>query len=96
MIDSGAIPEAFMPEVSAGRTFLETLKGSAADWTFLSPAAIFAPGERTGAYRLGDDALMRDDKGESRISYEDLAKALLSTTSRVGAVSRTAALGARV
>lgn len=77
LIDGGAIPEAFMPEVSAGRRFLETLKASDADWTFLSPAALFGPGERTGQYRLGGDALMRDEKGESRISYEDLAKALV-------------------
>lgn len=77
LIDSGLIPEAFMPEVSGGRRFLEALKASDVDWTFLSPAASFVPGERTGAYRLGGDAMMRDDKGESRISYEDLAKALV-------------------
>jgi hypothetical protein len=77
LIDTGLIPDAFMPEVSAGRAFLETLKASDADWTFLSPAALFGPGQRTGSYRLGGDALMRDEKGESRISYEDLAKALV-------------------
>lgn len=66
-----------MPEVSGGRRFLEALKASDADWTFLSPAASFVPGERTGVYRLGGDTLMHDEKGESRISYEDLAKALV-------------------
>lgn len=77
LIDSGVIPEAFMPEVSAGRRFLEALKASDADWTFLSPAALFGPGQRTGVYRIGGDTLMRDDNGDSRISYEDLAKALV-------------------
>lgn len=77
LIDTGLIPEGFMPEVSGGRAFLEALKASDIDWTFLSPAALFGPGERTGHYRLGGDALMRDEKGESRISYEDLAKALV-------------------
>jgi putative NADH-flavin reductase len=76
-IDSPDFPEAFRPEVAAGRAFLHVLQDSDADWTFLSPALVFAPGERTGAYRLGGDDLMRDAKGESRISYEDLAKALV-------------------
>ncbi|WP_016746288.1 NAD(P)-dependent oxidoreductase [Rhizorhabdus wittichii] len=77
LIDMGVIPEAFLPEVSAGRDFLEGLKRSDVDWTFLSPAASFVPGERTGRYRLGGDDLMRDASGDSRISYEDLAMALV-------------------
>nr|WP_047169074.1 NAD(P)-dependent oxidoreductase [Sphingomonas sp. Y57] len=77
LIDLGVIPEAFLPEVTAGRDFLEGLKRSDIDWTFLSPAINFAPGERTGRYRLGGDDLMRDASGDSRISYEDLAMALV-------------------
>jgi hypothetical protein len=77
LIDAPGMPAEFLPEVSAGKRFLETLQASDADWTFLSPAAQFGPGERTGVYRLGGDDLMRDAKGESRISYEDLAKALV-------------------
>jgi len=41
------------------------------------PAANFGPGERTGRYRLGGDTLLRDTAGESRISYEDLAWAMV-------------------
>lgn len=77
LIDMGVIPEAFMPEVSGGRDFLEGLKRSDIDWTFLSPAVNFVPGERTGRFRLGGDDLMRDAAGDSRISYEDLAMALV-------------------
>ncbi len=77
LIDAPGMPVEFLPEVSAGKSFLETLQASDADWTFLSPAAQFGPGERTGVYRLGGDDLMRDAKGESRISFEDLAKALV-------------------
>lgn len=76
-IDSPEFPEAFRPEVAAGRDFLQALRASDADWTFLSPALNFGPGERTGVYRLGGDDLLRDARGESRISYEDLAKALV-------------------
>ncbi|WP_371650280.1 MULTISPECIES: NAD(P)-dependent oxidoreductase [unclassified Streptomyces] len=47
------------------------------DWAYLSPAALLEPGERTGSYRLGADELLVDDRGESAISMEDLAVALL-------------------
>jgi putative NADH-flavin reductase len=76
-IDSPDFPELFRPEVSAGRDFLKALRASDVDWTFLSPALSFVPGERTGRYRLGGDDLMRDASGASTISYEDLAKALV-------------------
>ncbi len=38
---------------------------------------IIAPGERTGTYRLGTEQLVTDEKGESHISAEDFAVALL-------------------
>jgi putative NADH-flavin reductase len=47
------------------------------DWTFVSPAIILQPGERTGKYRLGADEPVFDDKGESKISVEDLAVAIV-------------------
>jgi putative NADH-flavin reductase len=47
------------------------------DWVYLSPAAQFAPGERTGNYRLGTDELLIDAEGVSKISMEDLAVVLL-------------------
>jgi uncharacterized protein len=77
VIDQPGIPEAYLPEMRGGQAFLTALKASDADWTFLSPAATFGPGERTGRYRLGGDTLMRDADGESRISYEDLAWAMV-------------------
>lgn len=53
-----------------------------ADWTYLSPAASLAPGRRTGEFRLGIDELVVDDTGESRISMEDLAVALVDEAER--------------
>jgi len=47
------------------------------DWAYLSPAAQFAPGERTGKFRLGCDELLVDAEGISKISMEDAAVALL-------------------
>jgi len=47
------------------------------DWVYLSPAAQFSPGERTGNYRLGKDELLIDAEGISKISMEDAAIVLL-------------------
>jgi putative NADH-flavin reductase len=47
------------------------------DWAYLSPAANVEPGERTGGYRVGTDDLLVDANGNSTISLEDLAVALL-------------------
>ena len=45
--------------------------------TFLAPSAVLEPGQRTGKFRLGGDQLLVDAKGESRISVEDYAVAML-------------------
>lgn len=47
------------------------------DWTFLSPSAMLQPGERTGKFRLGTTKMLADAKGESHISLEDYAVALI-------------------
>jgi len=79
LIDSGRIPEAWMPEVGGGARFLGKLKAEpeGLDWTFLSPSAMFGPGERTGKFRLAKDELLTDADGKSHISYEDYAIALV-------------------
>ena len=50
------------------------------DWAYLSPPALLEPGERTGTYRLGTDELLVNAEGNSTISMEDLAVALLDET----------------
>lgn len=58
--------------------FLEALwREAALDWSFLSPSALFEPGERTGVFRLGGDQLLADAAGVSRISMEDFATAMV-------------------
>lgn len=47
------------------------------DWTAISPAASIQPGARTAKFRLGLDHLIEDDKGQSLISREDFAIAIL-------------------
>ncbi|GAA5092049.1 NAD(P)-dependent oxidoreductase [Nocardia iowensis] len=53
-----------------------------ADWTYLSPPAELVPGERTGTYRSGSDELLTRPDGESTISMEDFAVALLDEAER--------------
>ncbi len=47
------------------------------NWTYLSPPANFAPGKRTGQFRLGLDELMLDEQGQSSVSMEDFAVAMM-------------------
>ncbi|WP_431040648.1 NAD(P)-dependent oxidoreductase [Streptomyces sp. P1-3] len=55
---------------------------TAVDWAYLSPPMLLEPGERTGRYRLGGDELLVDAEGNSAISMEDLAVALLDEAER--------------
>jgi putative NADH-flavin reductase len=75
--DSGHLPEAFLPIVDTHIKLLDNLKKSSIDWTYFSPAAFFEPGKRTGKFRLGKDDLIADAEGNSRISFEDYAVALV-------------------
>ncbi|MDE3195275.1 MAG: NAD(P)H-binding protein [Acidobacteriota bacterium] len=74
---SGHLPAAWLPIAVSHEKALELLRASNIDWTYLSPAAYFEPGERTGKFRLGKDNLIANEKGESRISMEDYAIALV-------------------
>lgn len=48
------------------------------DWTFFSPAGAFdEKGERTGKFRLGKDDLIVDENGQSHISVQDYAVAMV-------------------
>ena len=53
-------------------------------WVYLSPPAIFAPGDATGSYRRGTTTLLRDACGQSRISPEDLALAVVDELEHPG------------
>ncbi|PTM40411.1 NAD(P)-dependent oxidoreductase [Bosea sp. 124] len=78
LVDTPEFPAIYLDEARKGGAYLDRLKQEKAlDWTFLSPSAMIAPGERTGTFRLGLDQLLVDAKGESRISAEDYAIALV-------------------
>ena len=77
LVESGYLPEAYLPIARSHVKALDILKGSDTDWTYLAPAAYFEPGQRTGKFRLGKDDLVANAQQESRISMEDYAIALV-------------------
>jgi len=78
LAETAAFPEAVKPEAHAGAKVLDSLRNvEDLNWTFISPSALFTPGERTGRYRLGKDDLLTGADGKSRVSQEDYAIALV-------------------
>ncbi len=83
LVDAPAFPAEYKPEALKGAAFLDALRAETAlDWVFLSPSALFVPGVRTGRFRLGGDRLLTDAQGNSTVSYEDFAVALVDELER--------------
>jgi uncharacterized protein len=80
----GEIPEQFREEALEGDSIREWFATSAPaelDWVFVSPAGAYgawAPGEKTGTYRVGGEIAMFDAEGKSEISGPDLADAIVN------------------
>ncbi|MGJ3257875.1 MAG: NAD(P)-dependent oxidoreductase, partial [Alcanivorax sp.] len=78
LIDTPDFPEEYKPTALGAQDALDLLKAETTlNWTMLSPAAEIFPGERTGEFRLGKDDLVVDSEGNSRISVQDFAVAML-------------------
>lgn len=79
LVDTPDFPDDYKPEAFAAADALEIFRAydGPVDWSYLSPAAVLEPGERTGRYRLGGDELLVDAQGASRITMEDFAIAML-------------------
>jgi putative NADH-flavin reductase len=82
LLDSPMLPAEWRPIAKAHLDALEILRRSDLDWTCLAPAAFFEPGKRTTTFRLGLNNLIASEKGESRISMEDYAIALVDELER--------------
>lgn len=77
LIDTDVMPESWKPIAQEGIDFFYELREEKeVDWVFFSPAFNFIVGPRTGKFRLGGDHLIRDDAGESKISFADYAIAM--------------------
>lgn len=79
LVDSGEVPEKILPGVRALSDFYLNFltQEKEVDWVFFSPAADLFHGTRTGRYRLGKDDMIVDKVGNSHISVEDYAAAMI-------------------
>lgn len=79
VVDSDFYPADHKAHTLRNREILRSLKRGEhdLDWTYVSPPLSIKLGDRTGRFRLGEDALLRDEAGESRISEADFAIAIL-------------------
>ena len=76
--DTPAVPDPVKPEAQALTDVLAKLRTvDDLEWTYITPAADFAPGDRTGTFRIGGDAVLTDSEGNSHISAEDYAIAFV-------------------
>lgn len=83
VVDQPDFPAEWKQGALRTAAFLDQLRDEKKlDWVFLSPAAMLVPGERTGHYRAGKDQLLTDAEGESRISLQDYAVAMLDEAER--------------
>lgn len=79
----GEVAEQFRDEVLEGeatRVLLVDSVPEELDWVFVSPAGgygAFAPGERTGTYRMGGEVALLDEAGGSHVSGADFALAVV-------------------
>lgn len=81
VVDSGVIPAEIMDGVRPlGNFYLNILTNeNDIDWVFFSPAGVLdEEGKKTGIYRLGKDDLIVDAEGNSHISVQDYADALVN------------------
>jgi hypothetical protein len=77
LVDAPDFPGEWKAIALAHGDALHVLRGADLDWTYFSPAALIQPGERTGKFRLATDNLIVDGEGNSKISAEDYAVALV-------------------
>ncbi|MGE3151362.1 MAG: NAD(P)-dependent oxidoreductase [Nitrospiraceae bacterium] len=82
-LDLPGFPAEYKQGALATREALNLLRRETGlDWSFLSPSADLAPGQRTGKFRLGADQMLTDEHGQSRISVEDYAMAMIDEVER--------------
>lgn len=81
LVDTPEFPMEYKPGAQGARDYLNILKKEQElDWTFFSPAILMnhgTSGVRKGHYRTGLENPVFDEKGQSILSVEDLAMAIV-------------------
>ena len=93
-VDLPDFPTEYKQGALATREALNMLrKETTLEWSFLSPSADLSPGQRTGKFRLGTDQLLTNAQGESRISVEDYAMAMVNEVEKPKHIRRRFTVG---
>ena len=93
-VDLPEFPKEWKQGALATREALNLLRQEPGlDWSFLSPSADLSPGQRTGKFRLGKDQLLKDADGQSRISTQDYAVAMLDEVEKPSHVRQRFTVG---
>ncbi|BBU32534.1 3-beta hydroxysteroid dehydrogenase (plasmid) [Burkholderia sp. THE68] len=72
------VPPNIVLGAQAARDALNAIRSNTAlDWTFVSPPALLAGGERTGTYRVGHENLLMEEDKPAGISVADFAVAVV-------------------
>lgn len=83
LLDSDAFPKEHYNVADGMKKGLDYLQTEGqSEWTYFSPAAVIDAGERSGKYLLGKDTLLVNDEGNSFISMEDYAVAMMDVVER--------------
>src|ERR1700761_4593934 len=78
LVDTPNFPTEYKSVALAHRDALKLYQNEKElDWTYVSPSAETAPGERTGKFRIGSNQLLLDAEGKSFITMDDLAVAIV-------------------
>ncbi|SDJ11581.1 hypothetical protein SAMN04488540_10547 [Ferrimonas sediminum] len=79
LVDTDGFPKEYLQGARAARDILTQLQQrSDLNWSFVSPPALLAPGERTGTFRVGGDNLLMKGDAPANVSVEDLAVAVVN------------------
>jgi putative NADH-flavin reductase len=89
LVSTSEFPAAWRPLATGAAEALAYYRGvDDLEWTYVSPAALIEPGERTGVFRVGADQLLVDDAGTSRISIDDFAIGMVDELEQRHAIRR--------
>ncbi|WP_350289295.1 NAD(P)H-binding protein [uncultured Croceitalea sp.] len=80
LVDAPNFPEEYKTLATSHKRALEEvfLNETEVNWTNVSPSAFIFEGERTNQFRIGENQLLANEKGDSSISMEDFAVGILN------------------
>ncbi|WP_128906653.1 NAD(P)-dependent oxidoreductase [Halorubrum amylolyticum] len=87
LVDTEEFPDEWEPVARAAIDAFDVFRDAdGLQWSYVAPAALIEPGERTGEYRTAKGELVADEDGDSYISMEDFAVAFVDELESADAV----------